>query len=255
MDDKRLLRKKERYQQGKDKIPQLTSASYERAFEIEYTHNSTAIEGNTLTLIETKLILEDQISVGGKTIREIYEQINHQKAFRYVKECVANRLLLDEEIVKEIHAMLMRNILKGGAYRNGDIYLSGAQHTPPSPKEMCCQLKDFYENLLCKGEQLNPIELAAWTHAEFVRIHPFPDGNGRTSRLLMNYQLMAQGCLPISIPKEYRLEYFDTLEAYALEGNLDPFAEIIAVLEKQQLNRYIGMIEQGEALDLGPQLL
>lgn len=177
MNNKRLLRKKERYQQGKDKIPQLTSASYERAFEIEYTHNSTAIEGNTLTLIETKLILEDQISVGGKTIREIYEQINHQKAFRYVKECIANRLLLDEEIVKEIHAMLMRNILKGGAYRNGDIYLSGAQHTPPSPKEMCCQLKDFYENLLCKGEQLNPIELAAWTHAEFVRIHPFPDGN------------------------------------------------------------------------------
>ena len=82
MDDKRLLRKKERYQQGKDKIPQLTSASYERAFEIEYTHNSTAIEGNTLTLIETKLILEDQISVGGKNLREIYEQVNHQKAFR-----------------------------------------------------------------------------------------------------------------------------------------------------------------------------
>lgn len=211
MNNKRLLRKKERYQQGKDKIPQLTATSYEQAFEIEYTHNSTAIEGNTLTLIETKLILEDQISVGGKTIREIYEQINHQKAFRYVKECVANRLLLDEEIVKEIHAMLMRNILKGGVYRNGDIYLSGAQHTPPSPKEMCCQLKDFYENLLCKGEQLSP--------------------------------------------KEYRLEYFDTLEAYALEENLDPFAEMIAVLEEQHLDRYIGMIEQGEALDLGPQLL
>ena len=120
---------------------------------------------------------------------------------------------------------------------------------------MCCQLKDFYENLLCKGEQLNPIELAAWTHAEFVRIHPFPDGNGRTSRLLMNYQLMAQGFPPISIAKEDRLKYFDTLEAYALEENLDPFAEMIAILEEQQLDCYIGMIEQGEALDLGPQLL
>ena len=255
MNDKWLLRKKERYQRGKDKIPQLTSVSYERAFEIEYTHNSTAIEGNTLTLMETKLILEDQISVGGKKLREIYEQVNHQKAFRYVKECSANHLMLDEKTVKEIHAMLMRNILEGGVYRNRDIYLSGAQYTPPSPKEMCCQLKDFYGALLWKGEQLKPMELAAWTHAEFVRIHPFPDGNGRISRLLMNYQLMAQGVLPISIAKENRLKYFDTLEAYALEKNLNPFAEMIAVLEEQQLDCYIGMIEQGEALDLGPQLL
>lgn len=255
MDYKRLLRKKERYQQGKDKIPQLTSASYEQAFEIEYTHNSTAIEGNTLTLMETKLILENQISVGGKNIREIYEQINHQKAFRYVKECAANRLLLDEEIVKEIHAMLMRNILEGGVYRNGDIYISGAQHTPPSPKEMCLQLKDFYENLLWKWEPSNSIELAAWTHAEFVRIHPFPDGNGRTSRLIMNYQLIDQGFPPISIAKENRLEYFNTLEAYAMEGDISPFIEMIAVLEEQQLDCYIGMLEQGEALDQGPQLL
>ena len=172
-----------------------------------------------------------------------------------MKECAANRMLLDEKIVKEIHAMLMRNVLEGGAYRNGDIYISGAQHTPPSPKEMCWQLKDFYENLLCKGELLNSMELAAWTHAEFVRIHPFPDGNGRTSRLLMNYQLMAQGFPPISIAKENRLEYFYTLEAYAMEGNISPFTEMIAVLEEQQLDCYIGMIEQGEVLNLGPQHL
>ena len=77
MDYERLLRKKEIHQQGKGKIPQLTVASYERAFEIEYIHNSTAIEGNTLTLMETKLVLEDQISVGGKNLCEIYEQVNH----------------------------------------------------------------------------------------------------------------------------------------------------------------------------------
>lgn len=255
MDYERLLRKKERYQQGKDKIPQLTATSYEQAFEIEYTHNSTAIEGNTLTLMETKLVLEDRISVGGKNLREIYEQVNHQKAFRYVKECIANHMVLDEKIVKDIHAMLMENILVGGVYRNVDVYISGAQHTPPPPNEMYRQMKDFYGDLLWKGEQLNPMELAAWIHAEFVRIHPFPDGNGRISRLLMNYQLMAQGVLPISIAKENRLKYFDTLEAYALEENLNPFAEMIAVLEEQQLDCYIGMIEQGEALDLGPQLL
>ncbi|WP_270809996.1 Fic family protein [Hungatella effluvii] len=253
MDYELLLRKKRRYQLGKDKIPQLTSASYEQAFEIEYTHNSTAIEGNTLTLMETKLVLEDGISVGGKNLREIYEQINHQKAFRYVKECIANHVGLEEKIVKDIHAMLMENILVGGVYRNVDVYISGAQHTPPSPNEMYRQVKNFYGDLLWKRDQLNSIELAAWTHAEFVRIHPFPDGNGRTSRLIMNYQLMAQGFPPISIAKENRLLYFNTLEAYAMEGNLSLFAEMIADLEEQQLDRYIGMIIQGEELDQGYQ--
>ncbi len=238
-----LLQKRDAYQKGRAFIPELTIASYERAFEIEYTHNSTAIEGNTLTLMETKLVLEDQISVGGKDLREIYEQVNHQKAFRYVKDCIAKKIPLDEKIIKDIHAMLMDHILVGGVYRNVDVYISGAQHTPPSPSEMYHQVKDFYADLTWKGDQLNLIELAAWTHAEFVKIHPFPDGNGRTSRLIMNYQLMANGFAPVSIAKENRLDYFNTLEIYAIEGNITPFAEMIAELEEQQLDRYLSMIE------------
>lgn len=239
-----LLQKRDAYQKGKVFIPELTIASYERAFEIEYTHNSTAIEGNTLTLMETKLVLEDQISVGGKDLREIYEQVNHQKAFRYVKDCILKEIPLDEKIIKDIHAMLMDHILVGGVYRNVDVYISGAQHTPPSPSEMYRQVKDFYADLTWKGSQLNLIELAAWTHAEFVKIHPFPDGNGRTSRLIMNYQLMANGFAPVSIAKENRLDYFNTLESYAIEGNITPFAEMIAELEEQQLDHYLSMIEQ-----------
>ena len=87
----------------------------------------------------------------------------------------------------------------------------------------------------------NVMELAAWTHAEFVRIHPFADGNGRTSRLIMNYQLMTHGFLPVSIAKENRLEYFNVLEAYAVEQDIKPFADMIASLEEQQLDRYLGM--------------
>lgn len=231
MDFERLLKKKELYQQGKEYIPQITVTSYEQAFEIEYTHNSTAIEGNTLTLIETKLVLEDGISVGGKQLWEIYEQVNHQKAFRYVKDCIAKGLALDEKIVKGLYALLMSNIITGGIYRNVDGYISGAWHTPPAPNEMYRQVKNFYGDLERKGDVLNAIELAAWTHAEFVKIHPYPDGNGRTSRLLMNYQLMVKGFLPVSIAKENRLDYFNTLEAYAVEGNLSPFADMIAELE------------------------
>lgn len=240
----KLLQKREIYQNRKTSISDLTLASYEQAFEIEYTHNSTAIEGNSLTLLETKLVLEDGISVGGKTLREIYEQVNHQKAFHYVKACIAQRLALDEAVIKEIHHILMENILEGGVYRSVNVYISGAQHTPPSPQEILRQLRVFYENLPVKKMQLNLIELAAWTHAEFVKIHPFPDGNGRTSRMLMNYQLMANGFAPVSISKESRLAYYHALEVYETEGYLAPFADMIADLEEQQLDRYAAMIEQ-----------
>ena len=245
-----ILLKRDQYLRVKASIPELTLTSYEQAFEIEYTHNSTAIEGNTLTLMETKLVLEDGISVGGKNLREIYELINHKKAYGYVKDCIAKELPLTEKIIKDIHAMLMDNILVGGVYRSVDVYISGAQHTPPSPNEMYRQVKDFYADLSWKGKDLNPIELAAWTHAEFVKIHPFPDGNGRTSRLIMNYQLMANGLPAISIAKENRLDYFKTLEAYAVEGDLIPFADMIAALADRQLDRYLGMA--GQAQDMEP---
>ena len=90
----------------------------------------------------------------------------------------------------------------------------------------------------------NAVELAAWTHAEFVRIHPFTDGNGRTSRMIMNYQLMSHGFLPVSVAKENCLEYFDALEAYAVNGNLEPFSEMIAGLEKQRLEEYVSAAEE-----------
>lgn len=242
MDYSALQHKKELYQQGKEYIPRLTLQSYEQAFEIEYTHNSTAIEGNTLTLMETKVVLEEGLAIGGKSLREIYEQVNHQKAYRYVKDCIDKNLPLNEAIIKDIHALLMANILVGGVYRNVDVYISGAQHTPPSPSEMYQQIQNFYADLTWKAAEMNAIELAAWTHAEFVRIHPFPDGNGRTSRLIMNYQLMSQGYPAISIKKEDRLDYFNALETYALSGDLTPFAEMIAQLEDSQLDRYLGMI-------------
>lgn len=242
-----LLQKKEALEQGRDIISELTLTSFEQAFEIEYTHNSTAIEGNTLTLMETKLVLEDKISIGGKSLREIYEQINHQKAYRFVKECIHKKQPLDEKVIKEIHALLMENILIGGVYRNVDVYISGAQHTPPSPNEMYHQIKDFYADLTWKSSQLNPIELAAWTHAEFVKIHPFPDGNGRTSRLIMNYQLMANGFPAISIAKENRLDYFHALEAYAVSGNLAPFADMVADLSNRQLDQYLSMMERAQS--------
>ncbi len=214
--------------------------NFNKAFEIDYAHNSTAIEGNTLSLIETKVLLEDKISVGNKSLREIYEVVNHNKAFEYVKKCISDDKPLDESIVKDIHSILMENILIGGIYRNVEVRITGAKHKPPVPSEMYYQIKDFYNNLNSNAE-LNPIELAAWTHAEFVKIHPFVDGNGRTSRLIMNYQLMRNEFLPVSINKEDRLEYFNLLEEYAVNSNLAPFADFIAELEEQQLDENLSI--------------
>lgn len=242
MNINKLLEKKQIIDEGKHSIDKITLASYEKDFELTYTHNSTAIEGNTLTLMETKVVLEDGISVGGKALREIYQVVNHKKAYRYIKNCIVNGKKLDENIVKDIHQILTENIIAGGIYRNQEVRISGAGHIPPVGTDMYIQIKNFYADLEWKEQVLNPIEYAAWTHAEFVRIHPFIDGNGRTSRLIMNYQLMSKGFLPISIAKENRLDYYNVLEDYAVNGKLNRFTDLIADLEEIQLDNYIGMI-------------
>ena len=241
MDFERISAKKIKYEQNKSKINSVTLSSYEMDFELRFTHNSTAIEGNTLTLMETKVVLEDGVSIGGKELREIYEVVNHKKAYEYVKKCIAENKPLTENIVKDLHAILTENIIVGGIYRNQEVRISGAGFTPPAGNEMYVQIKSFYEDLKYKKD-LNPIELAAWTHAEFVRIHPFVDGNGRTSRLLMNYQLMINGYLPVSVDKENTLDYYNALEQYAAHGNLEPFADFVADLEEKQLDEYLKLI-------------
>ena len=241
MNFERISEKKIKYDNNKSKISSVTLSSYEKDFELRFTHNSTAIEGNTLTLMETKLVLEDGVSVGGKELREIYEVINHKKAYAYVKKCIKNNKPLTENIVKDLHAILTENIITGGIYRNQEVRISGAGFTPPAGNEMYIQIKNFYEDLKCQTN-LNAIELAAWTHAEFVRIHPFIDGNGRTGRLLMNYQLMLHGFLPVSVDKNTRLDYYNALEQYAADGDLKPFADFIADLEEKQLDEYLKLI-------------
>jgi Fic family protein len=210
---------------------------------VEYTHNSTAIEGNTLSLIETKLLIEDKISVGGKDLREIYEVTNHARAYDYTLRCVAEGKPLDENTVKDMHQILMENIFPGGIYRDVNVRITGAGFQPPAPGEMYVQVKNFFADLQFKTE-LPPLELAAWIHAEFVRIHPFRDGNGRTSRMIMNYQLLFSGWLPVSVPKEERLRYYEALEAYAVGGDIQPFTAFVANLEEKELDRMIELIAQ-----------
>jgi len=218
-----------------------TIENYNENFRIEYNHHSTAIEGNTLTLAQTKLLIEDNYFEGSKHLREIYEIVNHNKAFDYVNQKISEGYELDETIVKDIHEILMENIQQGGFYRNVDVYISGAEHVPPSPTEAFTQIKEFYASLSGKFDYA--IAKAAYVHAEFVKIHPFIDGNGRTSRLIMNYILIQNGYLPISISKNSKLKYYETLDLYAVNNNLNPFMELIADLEEKRLDFYIQQIK------------
>ncbi len=239
-----LLEKKEFYQRNKDVLSPEILAKWEKAFDIEFTYHSTTIEGNTLTLMETKMLLEDKISIGGKKLREIYEVTNHEKAFDYVKKQIDQKEELDENKVKDIHEIVMENIMQGGIYRNTDVRITGANHTPPTPNEMYQSLRFFYEDLTKNSSQMDALELASWTHAEFVKIHPFLDGNGRTSRLIMNYQLMKSGFLPINIKVEDRLDYYDALDLYATKGNLEPFQKMLEGFENKRLDEMNQLIKQ-----------
>lgn len=146
MDYERLLEKQAKLIEIQKNNSGYLFDNFDKAFEVDYAHNSTAIEGNTLTLIETKVLLEDHISVGNKSLREIYEIVNHNKAFAYVKKCIADKKPLDENIVKDIHSILMENILVGGVYRNVEVRITVAKHKPPAPGEMYYQIKEYAVN-------------------------------------------------------------------------------------------------------------
>ena len=136
--------------------------------------------------------------------------------------------------------LLLENILPGGIYRNVEVRISGAGFLPPVGEDMLAQVKEFFARLAGTTDG-NSIELAAWAHAEFVRIHPFVDGNGRTARMLMNYQLMLAGFLPVSVAKEQRIEYYDALEGYTVHGELRSFADMVAAPQETRLDEYLAI--------------
>ena len=225
---------KKQVQKKREALPPVVVEKYLRDFAVTYTHESTAMEGNTLSLRETALLLVDGVTVGGKNLREIYEVTNHDKAFSCVLSLIHDGRSLDESIVKDLHEILMQNIFQGGAYRVHNVRITGATHRPPEPYKMREEIKFFFADLPGK-RKLHPVDCAAWVHAEFVRIHPFADGNGRTARLIMNYELMAGGFLPISISTEEREAYYTALDQYATSGDIKSFTDMVACLERERL--------------------
>ena len=168
----------------------------EDALNIEYTYESNRIEGNTLTLQETALVVNEGVTIAGKSMREHLEAINHAEAIDYIKDFARNDTEISERTIKEIHAIVLHGIDRenAGRYRTVPVMISGSTHTPPQPYLIAPQMEAFMLRFAqMEAAKEHPIIIAAYLHDELVRIHPFVDGNGRTSRLLMNLYLLRHG--------------------------------------------------------------
>ncbi len=225
-------------------LPKGTLKSIMDSILLDWTYNSNAIEGNTLTLSETKVILEDGITIGGKTLKEHLEVINHREAILYVEEIVRRKEAFSEWQIKSIHKIILKGIDNdnAGVYRKENVLISGTAHVPPNyvlvPEQME-QLVKWYNG---NGEKLHPVEKAAMLHIILVKIHPFVDGNGRTARLLLNLELMKSGYPPIVIRKEERLEYYNSLDKAHVTDNNDDFLKLVINALNRSLDLYIKML-------------
>ncbi|WP_168118574.1 Fic family protein [Paenibacillus sp. HB172176] len=235
--------KKKRILDSKRPFPVHTLRSIRENLIINWTYHSNAIEGNTLTLSETKVALEG-ITVGGKTIVEHLEAINHREAILYIEEIVKNQERLSEWQIKNIHRLILKGIADeyAGVYRKENVLISGAVHVPPDAMQVEVDMEKLMAWYEEEAEQLHPIERAARVHIEFVGIHPFIDGNGRTSRLLLNFELMKSGYPPIVIRKENRSEYYTALDHAHTTGDQHLFVQLIAETMEQTLDHYLKLI-------------
>ena len=212
---------------------------------VEWTYNSNAIEGNTLTLSETKVVLENGITIKGKPLKDHLEIINHKEAIEFIEELVEKDSNLNEYKIKAIHHLILKEIdmQNAGEYRNENVLISGAKHIPPIyinvPYEMQKLIEKYNE-----WDNLHPIIKACYLHGEFVKIHPFIDGNGRTARLLLNFELIKNGYPPVIIKNENRVEYYDSLDEAHTTNDYSNFIKIIISLLNESLDNYLFLLNK-----------
>ncbi|MEG0826525.1 MAG: Fic family protein [Bacilli bacterium] len=219
-----------------------TLKSLQESINLEWTYNSNGIEGNTLTLRETQVVLEG-ITIGGKTVKEHLEAINHEKAILYLEDLVNDEYPITEWNIKNIHQLILIDIdnENAGRYRQENVTIKGATHIPPD----YFQVPELMVNLILNynnWDEFHPIIKASLLHGELVKIHPFIDGNGRTSRLVMNLVLMNNGYVPVIIKKENRLKYYEALDKAHITGNYTDFIKLVNELEIEMLNKYLELL-------------
>ena len=215
-------------------------------FRIGTTYTSNALEGNSLTLTETKVLLEDGITIGGKPIRDCYEATGHAEAYDFMLEAArSDPFVISEGTILRLHKLFYGKIdsEKAGVYRDERVFITGTEYMPPAPEEVTAQTRSLINALNGKWEHTHPVLLAAFAHKELVDIHPFIDGNGRTARLMMNLILINRGYQIVSIPPILRADYINALEAARHVKGIkkDAFGKFIAECEIEAQKDYCRM--------------
>lgn len=228
---------------AKRPLPMYTVRSLREKLFLEWTYNSNALEGNTLTIIETKVVLEG-ITIGGKTLREHLEIINHRDAISYVQDVVHKEEQFSERQIQNIHRLIFKGIddSYAGVYRDQQVFITGATHTPPPPLQIKEAMEGLVEWYQGEAQQLHPIVRAAMLHGQFIEVHPFIDGNGRTARLLLNLELMKSGYPPIIIRVENRVAYYDALDKASAKKDYIDFIELVAKEAEASIDLYLTVI-------------
>jgi Fic family protein/DNA-binding XRE family transcriptional regulator len=227
-------------------LRQFDSYRIAQTLELEYTFESNRIEGNTLTLRETDLVVNEGLTIGGKSMREHLEAINHQDAIVFMKVLAQKNGVLASRDVMMLHQLVLKGIdhANAGKYRNVQVLIKGSSYMPPAPYIVPKQMEDFYIWYRQHRKKMHPVILAAEMHERLVTIHPFIDGNGRTSRLLMNLILLQHGFVIANIKgdSQSRLAYYNALEEAQSKGNKIPFINLVAQTELDALNRYLNIL-------------
>ena len=228
-------------------LPRPALARMRSQFAIELAYNSNGIEGNSLTLAETRLVIEEGISIKGKPLREVFEALNHQKAFLLLEGFVKKKEHFSERIILDIHRVILSGIddRYAGRYRDVNVRIPGAVKSPPRFEKVPGLMEEYVEYVNSNPGRLNNLELAAYVHYRFVEIHPFSDGNGRVARLLMNLFLIRHGYPITMILKLDRKKYYDRLKKADL-GDMSPFADFIALNVERSLDLYLDAFKTGE---------
>lgn len=227
-----------------DKCRPLTEGEVERLneeFIVEYTYNSNAIEGNTLTLRETDLVLRG-LTIAQKPLKDHMEAVGHKEAFDYISQLVKEKVPISESIIKQIHFLVLADKRDDrGVYRRVPVRIMGAQHEPVQPYLIEPKMEQLLIDFAESKEHI--ITKLARFHIKFEGIHPFIDGNGRTGRLLVNLELMKAGYPPIDIKFADRIAYYNAFDEYYVKHNLSAMEKLFAGYVNERLDTYLKMLK------------
>jgi len=229
------------------------AANLQAAFDIEYTYDSNRIEGNTLTLLETHLVVSKGVTIGGKRLEEHLEAVNHKEAIDFIRDLASRNEDLSEYNLKCVHGLILRGIdtANAGTYRSVPVHIAGTTYVPPQPYMIPKLMEDLFRFYEANRRGMHPVLLASEMHERLATIHPFIDGNGRASRLVMNLVLLGNGfpIASVSGSPEGREGYYNALQTKQTGGTLDDFHRVVLGCVRDSFFRYLAALAGG----IGPE--